>query len=190
METTDKQDAVDVRLMARLGLLEVGAKGAGRLQSGHPMTTCSTDEGIVIGWRSRTVTVKTCRTAVHLGGSRPWFRCPRDDCKRRVAIVYIAEDQVACRRCQKLGYRAQLESPLARVTRRVDLLRKRLGGLPGNDLTPRPRGMHKRTFSRLSAELDSLTALQTLRLADAFGIKVTGNVIAGMSADGRNDGRI
>jgi hypothetical protein len=42
--------------------------------------------------------------------------------------------------------------------------------------------MHKETFRRLSEQLDSLTALQTLRLAKAYGINVRfGELLAAFS---------
>ncbi len=61
-------------------------------------------------------------------------------------------------------------------------MRQRLGAGTGRSMTQRPRGMHKETFRRLSEQLDSLTALQTLRLAKAFGINVRfGELLAAFS---------
>jgi len=91
----------------------------------------------------------------HLGGQRPWFRCPV--CSRRVALLYGA-GQWACRHCLNLAYASQREKPHVRALRKVDRLREKLEWGPG--ILPldrsRPKGMHRRTYARLAAEQDGL----------------------------------
>jgi hypothetical protein len=44
-------------------------------------------------------------TACHFGGRRPWFECPY--CRRRSAVIYIGDKDIACRRCFGLAYASQ-----------------------------------------------------------------------------------
>jgi len=64
----------------------------------------------------------------------------------------------ACRRCQRLTYRCQRETPDDGATRQADKLRDRLGGEAGilNGNGGKPKGMHWRTFERLDATHDRL----------------------------------
>ena len=104
-------------------------------------------------WKSTEQRVPILWTACHLGGRRPWFRCPvysnGQYCGRRVAVLYGAGDLFACRHCYGLGYASQQESsrsrfigesPQSRFIRRSRRIRMRLGGSP--DL---------RTYMRLRA---------------------------------------
>jgi hypothetical protein len=95
-------------------------------------------------------------TACHLGGERPWFICSGANggrCGQRVAILYGAGGLFACRRCYRLAYRSQRETPRDRSIGRARKIRMRLGGTP-DLLAPfpdRPKGMHRRTYLRLRA---------------------------------------
>ena len=57
-------------------------------------------------WKSTEQRVPILWTACHLGGRRPWFRCPvylnGQYCGRRVAVLYAAGDLFACRHCYGL----------------------------------------------------------------------------------------
>lgn len=64
-------------------------------------------------------------TSYTLGGSRLWFRCPA--CSRRVAVLYGAGRQFACRSCKGLPYACQREGDDDRAARRANRIRKRLG---------------------------------------------------------------
>jgi hypothetical protein len=98
-------------------------------------------------------------TRCHLGGSRRWFRCYAFNggplCGRRVAKLYLRDAAVfACRHCCGLAYASQQEIPRHRAISRVQKIRIRLGG-SANLLEPfpaRPRGMHRMTYYRLSAQ--------------------------------------
>lgn len=91
-------------------------------------------------------------TPVHLGGERPWFRCPA--CGRRMAKLSIGE-VTACRHCLGLNYAAQQASKGDRPHNRHWKLRRALGchELIPVDLIPKPKSMHWRTFARKIEQL-------------------------------------
>jgi len=101
-------------------------------------------------------------TEPHLGGRRAWFRCCA--CGRRCTVVYGRAQQWGCRRCWRASYPSQKEAPFDRLIRRAGQLRRRLGdtnctapidhvdfaGIPPG----KPKGMHWRTYHRLTGELE------------------------------------
>ena len=93
------------------------------------------------------------RSACALGGSRPWFRCPR--CAGRVGFLYLRGSRFACRHCQRLAYASQSEDLCGRTWRRQQRLEDRLG-----DHLSRPKGMHRRTHERI---LDAIWACESAR---------------------------
>lgn len=122
-------------------------------------------------WKNENYAVALEWTRCNLGGQRPWFRCPALGCGRRVAILYGGAI-FACRRCHRLAYPSQRESWDDRAARRADRIRARLGWKPGilNGKDVKPRGMHWRTFLRLTARHDAL-ATQALRaMAQQLGM--------------------
>lgn len=94
------------------------------------------------------------RTHCHLGGGRCWWICP--SCERRVAVLYSPKKHYACRHCLQLAYTSQRETASDRAARRANTIRRRLGWRVGilNPGGPKPKGMHWRTFARLTAEHD------------------------------------
>jgi hypothetical protein len=81
------------------------------------------------------------------GGRRPWLTCSAHSngryCGRRVAMLYLAGELFACRRCCGLAYASQQKDPLVRNVSRSQKIRARLGG-PCDLFGPipeRPRGM-------------------------------------------------
>ena len=90
-------------------------------------------------------------SACHYGGRRVWFRCPREGCGRRVAILY-GEATFACRRCHRLTYRTQRASASSRSLGRAQAIRQRLGGT-ANMFVPFPP----------KAERNALADLRKLR---------------------------
>ena len=78
------------------------------------------------------------------------------ECTRRrvqVAILY-GGGIFACRHCYRLAYASQREGADDRALRRADTIRRRLGWKPGilNGLGDKPKGMHWRTFERLTSD--------------------------------------
>lgn len=91
------------------------------------------------------------RTPCPYGGSRPWVRCPR--CHWRSAVLYgLASDgRFGCRRCMRLAYASEGESPLDRLWRKQRKLENRLG-----DSGERPKRMRLRTYERICAKIDDI----------------------------------
>ena len=106
-------------------------------------------------WKSVEQRVPITWTACHLGGSRPWFICSVHSngryCGRRVAVLYIAGELFACRRCYGLAYASQREALHHRGVGKAQKIRMRLGGSPNmfEEFPDKPKGMHWRTYDRL-----------------------------------------
>jgi hypothetical protein len=89
-----------------------------------------------------------------------------------VAILYGGAI-FACRHCHRLAYPSQREAPHERATRRVDKIWARLGWKPDSPDDPgwrKPKGMHQRTYERLSAEVEEWTALSLAGMKRRFGV--------------------
>ena len=101
------------------------------------------------------VGIETTKTACNYGGYRHWFVC---DCGRRVGVLYFAHSW-RCRHCVGYLYQSQLNQPLDRLNERINRIRTRLGWARGvaNGIGEKPKGMHKKTFTRLLGEYNQLT---------------------------------
>ncbi len=104
-------------------------------------------------WRDECYPARLDWTPCNYGGARVWFRCPAVGCGRRVAILYLGSAIFACRHCYRLVYPSQRENPGDRAMRQADKIRERLGWKSGilNGEGSKPKGMHWRTFVRLTA---------------------------------------
>jgi hypothetical protein len=93
-------------------------------------------------------------TACHFGGRRPWFVCPH--CGRRSAVIHIAGEYVACRRCLGLAYASQQEPVRQRGLHKARKIRASLGGSANmmDRFPDRPKGVHRTTYKRLHAAHD------------------------------------
>jgi hypothetical protein len=72
----------------------------------------------------------------------------------RVAVLYLAGEVFACRKCYGLAYASQQGGLLFRNLRKSQGIRMRLGGSP-DPFAPfpaKPRRMHRRTYRRLRAQ--------------------------------------
>jgi hypothetical protein len=91
----------------------------------------------MIGWRW---------SDTQFGGSRRWFACPRCDLGCRV--LYI-NGGLACRKCLRLSYASDSETPADNALKRARRIIKKLGGhefaLPMR-LPPKPKFMHWSTY--------------------------------------------
>ncbi len=128
-------------------------------------------------WQAVDQRVPLTWTPCRLGGRRPWVVCDvyagGVHCGRRAALLYGAGRLFACRRCYGLAYACQNERPWDRALRRADKIRRKLGGEPGTAslLPPRPRGMHRRTYERLTDEIfaaESLADQRVLRFLERY----------------------
>lgn len=91
------------------------------------------------------------------GGCRPFWRCPR--CGSRATILYGMR-RFLCRSCNRLTYPSQRERDADRAQRRANGIRVKLGCEPGwGSLPCRPKGMHRKTYERLVAEIEEADAV-------------------------------
>jgi hypothetical protein len=166
--TTGNYLALDIRKLQRDGLLAPGHSFSSqwsRWEEAIGSIQVRTEVGRVIlsyrsrsagsEWQDRKYPVYIAHTPCHFGGTRPWFICPSTDCGRRVAILY-GGDIFACRHCHNLAYPCQRESAVDRAKRRADKIRVWLGWEPGilDGKGFKPKGMHWRTYRRLTDEHD------------------------------------
>jgi len=178
--TTDDFRALDVRLLAREGMLRPGRCGTWRwIRSSETVGSIfisAEPEQIVLeyrhqssggAWVDEKYSVRVERTRCNLGGSRPWFRCPARGCGRRVAILY-GGSIFACRHCHQLAYASAREDAADRAIRKADRIREQLGWQRGilNERGEKPAWMRWKTFDRLSSLHDELVrqALQDFAL--------------------------
>lgn len=186
-DTVEDCRALDVRRWQRDGFLIPGRSFSWRwTRNGEPIgniqVRVETGRAFLIyryqrnggEWESLDYPVTLDTTSCHYGGVRYWFRCPAVGCGRRVALLYLDGRYFACRHCYRLAYTSQREALHDRLSRRVDKLRARLQWEPGmlNGSGRKPKGMHWRTFERLSNEAEELTeqslaaAMLRFKLAD------------------------
>ena len=167
---TNDHRALDVRHLQRKGLLTPGRSfGWSWLREGETVASIQvrTEANRVIldyrhkdsggEWVSANYPVLLEWTACNLGGRRAWFRCPVNGCGRRVAILYSGAI-FACRHCLNLAYECQRENDGDRAMRRAGTIQRRIGlggGLLGAMDWRRPKGMHWRTYARLTAKHDA-----------------------------------
>ena len=91
---------------------------------------------------------------------RPWFTCSVSVngryCGRRVAVLYLAGEWFACRKCYGLAYASQQGGFRFRNLRKSQRIRRRLGGHPdpAEPFPEKPPRMHQRTYERLRAEAE------------------------------------
>lgn len=105
-----------------------------------------------------------------------WFHCPAQGCGRCVAKLYLGGAIFACRHCYRLAYSSQRENLDDRATRRADKIRERLKWEPGilNGHGIKPKGMHWRTYQRLTAKHDALVDVSLKCMARRFELTERG----------------
>ncbi|MBM4118760.1 hypothetical protein FJ251_13705 [bacterium] len=182
--TTDEYLSLDVRVLARKGMLRPGAFGVwqwkrGEQSRGSISTRAEPGRVLLIyrhrqeggDWKDESYPVFIERTPCHFGGSRPWFVCPAAGCGRRVAILY-GGGVFACRRCHKLAYGSTREDEGDRAVRAANRLRRRLGWKPGilNEPGDKPKWMRWETFEREAAQHDRLVEESLRVMARRLGL--------------------
>jgi hypothetical protein len=82
-------------------------------------------------------------------------------CGRRVAVLYLAGELFACRRCYQLAYESQQQRPPWRSMSGSLKIRRRLSGSPDpfEPFPEKPHGMHRRTYLRLRARAEAAEAI-------------------------------
>lgn len=181
---TDTMRALDIRKMARDGLLRPGAgfswewssggevRASIRAEVGEDRVTLdyrSRDQGGE--WTPRRYPVLIERTPCNYGGERVWWRCPAAGCGRRVAVLFGGK-VFACRHCHQLAYSSTRETDDDRAIRRADKIRDKLGWPAGimNGEGGKPKGMHWSTFFRLKVEHDTHALAALTGMAERFGV--------------------
>ena len=89
-------------------------------------------------------------TPCHFGGRRLWFECPSVPCGRRAAILYLGDPYFACRRCYRLAYQSQSETPWNRAERAANKIAARLIE-DRHGYLQKPKRMRWKTYNRLIA---------------------------------------
>lgn len=122
-------------------------------------------------WQDENYPVYLDWTHCHLGGKRPWFLCPARGCGRRAALLYSG-GIFACRHCYQLAYDSQREAPHDRAARRADKIREKLDWEPGilNGNGWKPKGMHWKTYQRLTAKHDAFVSESLAGMSQRFNL--------------------
>lgn len=105
----------------------------------------------------------------HYGGKRSLFLCPH--CGSRRKYLYGAGKLFLCRACHDLTYASQRERPPDRAGRQARKIRRRLGVELGLEawIGPKPKGMHQKTFDRLSDQIHDKEAVVVAHMWKLLG---------------------
>ena len=171
--------SLDVNFLHRQGSLQNGSAGSlqwscngkrvssvGFRMEGNQLTLNYRHRSSGGEWENIKEPIHVVRNPCRLGGTRPYFICPGvingAVCGRRVVMLYADGKYYFCRHCYCLKYSSQYENSWDRAMNRANKIRERLGGDREVDsmLSPRPKGMWRRTYKRLCNEV---------RLAEAEG---------------------
>lgn len=156
----EQSTALDVRLIARKGLLKVGSSFSWNWTTNYGDKAGSVNikvqdypERMIVSYQwtpygdeprevQNTFTID--RTTCHFGNTRPWLICPQ--CGTRCAVVYFGArgGRYACRQCVGITYHSQCEDLMGRAWRKQHKLEKHL-----IDGWSKPKGMHWKTCDRL-----------------------------------------
>ena len=177
-DTCELYKSIDVRRWHREGRLLAGRQFSWSWTSGgEPSGTINVltevDAVVLIyrvrsflaEWKSTEQRVSITWTNCNFGGRRPWFICSvrsnTQYCGRRVAVLYLAGESFACRKCYGLAYASQQGGLLFRNLRKAQSIRMRLGGNPDpcEPFPAKPRRMHRRTYLLLRAQAEEAEAL-------------------------------
>ncbi|MBK8318351.1 MAG: hypothetical protein IPL05_06980 [Betaproteobacteria bacterium] len=182
--STDSMNPLDIRRMHRDGLLTPGRAFSWQWTVGGKEVASirlrTEGDHVILDYRNRShggewrpmeYPVYLEWTNCTLGGRRVWFRCPAEGCGRRVAVLF-GGSIFACRHCHGLAYESTRENSGDRAMRRADAIRKRMKWVPGtaNPKGDKPKGMHWRTFWRLSAEYDAFANTSWAETARCLGM--------------------
>ncbi len=155
--------ALDVRSLHRAGTLTDGSVAgirwkttpSGEISASARITVAPSSIGVnhAVGFEPSSQRISLLRTNCNFGGTRVWFACPR--CGGRYAVLYAPDGRFACRHCQRIAYQSQSEDLNARLYRKENKIRERLG-----PTLARRKGMHSSTHKRLLDAFDQLSERQ------------------------------
>jgi hypothetical protein len=163
--TTAQMLMLDIHMLLREGALQ--RDGSGSFSWSRDGETCATiglsicDGLLTLNYLSDGM---SCEDRVyldwmscHLGGQRPFFRCPH--CARRATKLY--GPRFRCLSCHDLVYPCQRDSAADRPMRKANRLRMKLGGKPGmaNPIAEKPKWMRWPTYNQIVAEISKAEAL-------------------------------
>lgn len=114
----------------------------------------------------------------HYGGERSLFLCPH--CGSRRKYLYHAGKLFLCRACHDLTYASRRERTPERAGRQARKIRRKLGANLGLEkwIGPKPKGMHQKTFDRLSNEIHEKEAIVVSHMWELLG-RLTGEAYDG-----------
>jgi hypothetical protein len=103
-------------------------------------------------WRQLERPVSMVWDSCRFGGRRPWFICPI--CGRSMAVLYLggaSPVDFCCRVCARLKYTSQRGGPRLRSTRKLEKIRRQLGGSGSLDepFPDKPRTMQWKRYLRI-----------------------------------------
>jgi hypothetical protein len=121
-DTVEQVGGIDIRLLAREGFFAPGPRTLvvkWSWTSGHESAVRvgigKSRDWVIVGFELDgepvCLQLHVERTAVHLGGTRPWWKCP-EPCNRRAGIVYLDpwSKQFRCRTCCNPTYQSSQAS--------------------------------------------------------------------------------
>ena len=170
--TVESQYRLDATDLKRRGLLQEGRVAhlswtGSHGQSGPSLRVIGGADALTLDyawrrgdgpWQRHKEHVGLARVGRHMGGEEVYFLCPK--CVLRVKRLYGAGVRYLCRHCHNLAHASTQERPGNRATRKNQKLRRKLGveiGL-GDWIGPKPKGMHYKTFERISTRIHAAEA--------------------------------
>lgn len=167
MQTLDDLLRVDVRYMARHGLLRPYASSfMSWSRNGFEVLRVQlrafSKVLLIDGVKpDATERVSIVCSRCNFGAQRPWFICPK--CRRRVAILYLCP-ALLCRNCTGLHYKSQHQVRMMREFERAMRLQYKInseftrlfGELAPCDEIPKKKYRHWRTHDQLVMKLKAL----------------------------------
>lgn len=183
--TVEDYLSIDSRTMARSNSLIDGATGTwvwrknGEIISsmGYEYRDGTLILSFIQNDRHRQIHINVDTTPCHYGNHRYWFTCPGDDCRKRVAKLYLVDGQFLCRHCHKLNYQIQ-QCPKKHVAKlNMQRMRIKLGWPLDREEIPflkriyKPLNKNAKTFKAMvdkHDEYESQYNAATIALHNAF----------------------
>jgi hypothetical protein len=175
--------SVDLAWLRRKGYLRIGYSGSITWSRGGSVTAWIRyrveGHGLRLIYRTRRSGADEWRdidelfpfiyTATNFAGRRQWLQCL--SCRKGCRVLF-GGSYFRCRRCHGLKYEAQYEPRWLSGTSRAQKIRERYGGSGSLDepFPEKPKGMHWRTYDRLTAQDERLTAIWARGMIDKFGL--------------------